>query len=413
MNSTRNMIHQPGGEDNDQLETSNLVTRKNPIMPYEDHPRLNKKSKSTLSILLTCYSVIVIAYVIIDLIYWDDLYDSSLEVTKFLRSLPDKIPANYKPESKPGREIYAYLFSNVMYKWAPVILPLGIILHPRKSVGLSYILLYFYNSTLRLLMMQTYRDRRPSWDIDVSDISCKCGFGKPSGHSSNSTMLYCILFYEFWWRFPKRRKGSSFVISILIFTWIIGSILWSRVYYAAHTYSHVIIGHTSAVLLFLIYVSNESRILKFCYRVLTYYSENVKGFIYTTIIMLLSIAIWLVNEVFYDLPSINKRTPGRCLECFSGVDSHGNKLLYGLAYIVVPPAIMLGLMIKGSGKKQGEREDTIFSSDQNASDKIYRYEYDPYHASRRHSSDSKMKNIGQMLLRLIIFGLFIIPYQIS
>ena len=157
--------------------------------------------------------------------------------------MPDVIPADYKPEKNPFREFYAYFFSNIMYKWVPAILPFAIVIHPNKAQGLAYIFLYFYNSTLRQLLMQIYRDRRPCWDIDVSDISCKCGFGKPSGHASNSTMIYCMIFYEFWWRFSHRRQISSMILSLMLFYYIIVSILWSRIYYSAHTFSHVIIGH--------------------------------------------------------------------------------------------------------------------------------------------------------------------------
>jgi hypothetical protein len=126
---------------------------KKPIQPYEDHPRLTKRARTNLNILILVYSIILVSAVLIDLIYWDELYDSSLDVTKYFRSLPDKIPANYDPESKPFREFYSYMFSNILYKWAPAILPFGLILHPRKSMGLGYILLYFYNSTFRLLLM--------------------------------------------------------------------------------------------------------------------------------------------------------------------------------------------------------------------------------------------------------------------
>lgn len=91
----------------------------------------------------------------------------------------------------------------------------------------------------------------------MADVKCKCGFGKPSGHASNSTMIWAILFYEFWWRFPSRRTWLKFTLSIVLYYWIIFSILWSRVYYSAHTYSHVIIGHFSAGLLFLLYLTFE------------------------------------------------------------------------------------------------------------------------------------------------------------
>ena len=93
-----------------------------------------------------------------------------------------------------------------MYKWAPAIIPFGIVIHPRKDRGLAYVFLYVYNSTIRLLLMQIYRDRRPNWDLVVSDVKCQCGLGKPSGHDSNTAMLYAIIFHEFWWRFPYRRK---------------------------------------------------------------------------------------------------------------------------------------------------------------------------------------------------------------
>lgn len=381
--------------------------------PYQEHPPLSKNERLVLRILIAIYAGILLLYALFDLIFWDTFYDSSLELTKYFRSLPAKIPNNYTPESKPFREFYAYFFSNIMYKWAPAILPFAVIAHPRKSVGLSYIFLYFYNSSFRLLLMQTYRDRRPCWDIDVSDIKCKCGFGKPSGHSSNSTMLYCIIFYEFFWRHPSARKGFKMLISTLIFYYIIGSILWSRIYYAAHTYSHVIIGHTSAALFFLIYVHQEEKILNFTYQILTRYSENLKALSYTLIALMLSVCIWLVNEICYPLKKTNERTPGRCTECFTGINSHGNKLLFGLAYTTVPLAIMLGLLIKGRNKKQGRRVDYVHFSEKNNKNKIFRYEYDPYHCCKRFQSDSNWKNIGQIFLRLLIFSLFNLPYLVS
>lgn len=250
-----------------------------------------------------------------------------------------------------------------MYKWAIAIIPFCIVVHPRKCVGLSYLCLYLYNSSFRLLLMQTYRDRRPCWDLDVSDVKCKCGFGKPSGHASNSTMLYAIIFYEFWWRFPLRKKGWSLFLSIVLYYWILLSILWSRLYYSAHTFSQVIIGHLTAAILFFFYVFFQQRVYKFFYSVLNFKVSNIKALIWSLVILIFCLGVWAINEAFYELETSNTRTPGRCLECFDGLESHGKENLYALAYTVLPPAVFLGLLIKGRNKKEGEEEDLVNSSD--------------------------------------------------
>jgi membrane-associated phospholipid phosphatase len=302
---------------------------------------------------------VLVIYVIFDLVFWDQLYDASINFTKFLRSLPSEIPAGYVPEKKPFREFYGYLFANVMYKWAPAIVAFAIVIHPRKDRGLAYVFLYVYNSTFRLLLMQIYRDRRPNWDLDVSDIKCKCGFGKPSGHASNTAMLYAIIFYEFWWRFPLRLKFRSFFLSLILFYFILVSIMWTRIYYSAHTFSHVIIGHYQAGFFFIIYLLKQEKIESYFKRVLTYSLESLKSFIITFAVFVLTVLIWIVNEVSYATPEENLRTPGRCLKCFSGMEGHGNTLLYALSYVVVPVAITLGIYIKGRGKLEGEREKEI------------------------------------------------------
>ena len=143
-----------------------------PISPYHDYPLLTAGERLFIKTVLWIYFLVLAVYVTFDLIYWDQLYDSSIEFTKILRSLPKEIPPGYVPQKNPFREFYAYIFTNIMYKWAPAIIPLGIIVHPRKDRGLAYVFLYIYNSTIRLLLMQTYRDRRPNWDLDVSDVKC-------------------------------------------------------------------------------------------------------------------------------------------------------------------------------------------------------------------------------------------------
>jgi hypothetical protein len=136
-------------------------------------------------------------------------------------------------------------------------------------------------------------------------------------------------------------------------------------------------------LVFLLYLNFEIQISKYCYKVFISFKSNVRALIHTIIAMLFCILVWLLNEELYYNAGKNERTPGRCDECFTGLKSHGKDNLYSLAYIVVPVAIMLGLLVKGRGKLDGEREDTVFTSEQLNKDKLYRHEYDPFHLSRR------------------------------
>jgi hypothetical protein len=121
---------------------------------------------------------------------------------------------------------------------------------------------------------------------------------------------------------------------------------------------------------------------------------------------------WIANETLNTLPTKNLVTPGRCDKCFTGMESHGNRNLFGLAYLVVPPAIFIGLLIKGKNKKQGERENTLYDSEDmsQSSNQILKYEYNPMHASKLDNRDSNGKLVFQHSLRILIFIVFCVPY---
>jgi hypothetical protein len=160
--------------------------------------------------------------------------------------------------------------------------------------------------------------------------------------------------------------------------------MWSRVYYSAHTFSQVIIGHLSAGIWFFIYILFQQNIFKYFYSILNFRSSNIKALIWSLLIVIFCLFVWGINEGYYVSETTNSRTPGRCLECFSGLKSHGKENLYALSYTVLPPAIMLGLLIKGRNKKEGEEEDLVNSSDQADSRRLFRHSFDPFHTSRRH-----------------------------
>lgn len=122
-------------------------------------------------------------------------------------------------------------------------------------------------------------------------------------------------------------------------------------------------------------------------------ATNIRAVFHTAIILVFCIAVWIINEALYTNPSKNERTPGKCEECFTGIEAHGREILYALAYIVVPFAIVLGVLIKGRGKLDGEREDLVVTSEQLQKDALYRYEYNPFHLSRREPGDSIWKNL--------------------
>lgn len=101
-------------------------------------------------------------------------------------------------------------------------------------------------------------------------------------------------------------------MSVLLYYSIIISILWSRVYYSAHTFSHVIIGHFQAGFLYLLFAVNEDSVNKYFKNILTQSSDSLKSVLVTCLIAILSVVVWVINEAAYPKPEFNERTPGRC-----------------------------------------------------------------------------------------------------
>ena len=409
------------------------MERLNELNP--NHDRLDLSNSTLISIMIGLYGYIYIILFILDLVFWEPWYNSSLSLTKYLRGIPENAdPKTYVwPKSEAMnifKEYYAYFFANIMYKWAPAILPFSIIGLARKELGLAYVCLYFYNSVIRLLMMVTYRDRRPCWDLSYQGIKCKCGFGKPSGHASNSTMLWGIIMYQLVWvRARDNRKGfwSTWVkvLSVLLYYYIIISILWSRLYYGAHTFMQVLLGHFMSFLFLLIFIKFEREVSRFFYRVLTKQAANLKFTILTFILLCLTLLIWIINHIAYDRPAKNERTPARCTKCFSGIDAYGNKNLFALAYVVAPFAISLALYIRGCWRLQGPpfefvrdpmfiaRQDPKYRSkledgtEQGAlrTKKLYKYVYNPLH-----NNPTRTRGCCSLLIRALMrMVLYIIP----
>ena len=92
------------------------------------------------------------------------------------------------------------------------------------------------------------------------------------------------------------------------------------------------------------------------------------------------------------------------------MDAHGKSLLYALSYVMVPLGITLGLYIKGRGKLDGEKDTSETNQNPVQTQKIYRYEYNPFHSSRQSLDQSKCCNIWHLILRLLTFCVFMVPY---
>ena len=77
---------------------------------------------------------------------------------------------------------------------------------------------------LKKLLAVSFRDPRPSFlDDDLSDASCHCVFGNPSGHMSYTVNSYLFLYYYFIYQ-GDFSTGSTVVIFgfLIIFMFTLG-----------------------------------------------------------------------------------------------------------------------------------------------------------------------------------------------
>jgi len=288
-------------------------------------------------------------------------------------------------------------------------------------------------------LMVTYKDRRPCWDLAYDGIKCKCGYGKPSGHASNSTMLYGLIFYHLIWsrvstchknflhlqvpndgrndvsgqwnnhqRMQKKQCCFNIImktLSIFLYYFIIISICWSRIYLGAHTFMHVLLGHFMSFFFLLIFMKFEKYLTNWANQILTIQKANINALTTSIFIAGFSIVIWLINKLASNEVPKNVNKIGRCSHCFSGKDAYSNKNLYALAYVVVPIGILLALYIRGKGKFQGNQNF-------NQPGHMWKYRYNPYF-NYPPFGKGWFYVFGKTLLRLIVISAFFVPYLIS
>lgn len=77
---------------------------------------------------------------------------------------------------------------------------------------------------------------------------------------------------------------------------------------------------------------------------------------------------------------------------------------------MVPVGITLGLHIKGRSKLDTEYPPKSQIGQGPNSSNIYRYEYNPFHSSRQRENQSIWANLWILLLRLLLFCVFMVPY---
>jgi len=292
---------------------------------------------------LIAYSLMLVIYVIIDLIWKQSLYDSSVSLSVSMR------------KSVEWLELYFWFFSRVMYDWHLLIYVILILVMNNKPRALFYSTLFWVEQGTRISLMMIYRDRRPCWDIPSNTINapeCKCGYGKPSGHAATTTMLYAILFYEF---FLRRIDISSikryFVIGLFwIITW---SVMISRIYFAAHTYSHVIIAHLMSSFMMLLAIQYESKAEELFLEIIRFKYKAYIASAVSTIWVALIVIIWLVSdEVIATKTPDNTHYQGVCKECFddANIDSYGKKLLVSTSQMMIIPAVYFVIAFRNKGK---------------------------------------------------------------
>lgn len=297
-----------------------------------------------LKIIAIFYTAGLIIYTTIDFLYREKFYKMSEELTILAR----------KGNNSSIVFIYNWTFSRPLYAWLPILPIFYLISLPNKKNSIFYFCLYWINFTLRNTLMIIFREPRPNWTIQQNiGLECKCGYGKPSGHSTRSTMGYLILLYNFV-LISKKSVFFKFFFSFLYY-WIVLSIMWSRIYFGAHTFSQVIIGHLFSCSLFYLAILFQKKIKEKILNFLKNPQKNLKKNIFLWLGFYgLTTGIWIIEHIIHKRDRDLGRNPyikGRCPKCFdvNSINSFDYKILYSIGFGVQILGLILGIGLRSVG----------------------------------------------------------------
>ena len=293
-----------------------------------------------LKIFTIVYLILLVTYITADIIWYEAMYNSSQAFTIWTRTIAFGFQSQFNK-----------IFSRYLYDYLNFLPFLLMLILSRKDVALKYTLAFYTLYCIRNAIMVIYRDKRPNWTINDPEIDCKCGFGKPSGHAATSSIGYGIIVIEL---VLRRNIHRAFKIGAVVLAYIVVIlIMYSRVWYAAHTYSQVIIGHLMAVSILCLFELRSFQISKICYKMLKENTFALYGFFYGSLLAVVSTAVWFVERDIHKKQLSQPDNPylsGRCTKCFGeSTQAYGAKMLYSMSQTMTLPMMFLALFFKNKG----------------------------------------------------------------
>jgi len=86
-----------------------------------------------------------------------------------------------------------------------------------------------------------FHDTRPCFENqELGADGCSCEFGNPSGHSSESVVMYFWICYEFIY---KQRFNHAKILSMIVFIACCLITGLGRIYYGVHFFDQIILGY--------------------------------------------------------------------------------------------------------------------------------------------------------------------------
>lgn len=206
------------------------------------------------------------------------------------------------------------------------------------TTSIHYIFLFSLQMYFVVFLKALYARGRPAIIGDDLEIRhCSCDYGMPSGHSSSALAGLYIL--DIWfWRIYKGKvgKGKLRSLTFLLYFFVFG-IGFSRIYYAAHSFSQVFYGYL--ISLIAIFYLTENRIKRLIEKGNPRYLKSL-SFVLLGFSLISIVSLFIYNKNKPQDPSWKYWS--RCPNCDG---SFAYKQLGNLTFLFVPPGLLLGLGI--------------------------------------------------------------------
>lgn len=188
--------------------------------------------------------------------------------------------ANYGMILKPVSSVII-----VVYRIHKVIIPLLLLMAPRKDIALRTITMIVINDTVQEFIRLFILEGRPFYDMTtVSTLKeCFCSFGMPSGHLQGSTMLCCIVVYEICLHRRISKKQGFLIMSV--FATIILCMMFGRLYLTKHSLPQLVLGMWQTFVIFFLGLYFEDTLNNICRKFLNRNSRVVFWFLSTAILL--------------------------------------------------------------------------------------------------------------------------------